>query len=124
MMVKSEKKSPDNILVTGGHGFIGKILVKHLEKLQYSVTIVDDNRTSKRDQNEGSNSYFFDLQNRNELEDLFKEKSFEAVFHLAASAYVHESVLDPIAYYDNNLTSTICLLNAMRQANNLCPIIL
>ena len=46
-----------------------------------------------------------------------EERDVEAVFHFAASCYVGVSVTDPSSYYDNNVATTLRLLDAMRAAD-------
>ena len=57
-----------------------------------------------------------DIGDRAQLRRAFAEYRVTAVMHFAAYAYVGESVADPALYYRNNLTGTLALLDAMREA--------
>lgn len=53
------------------------------------------------------------LTDKDALFKLFKEKKFDGVIHYAALKAVGESVAQPLKYYQNNLTGTLNLLEAM-----------
>jgi UDP-glucose 4-epimerase len=50
------------------------------------------------------------------LRVLFRRAGFEAVAHLAALKSIDESCRDPLAYFENNVAGTVCLLRAMAEA--------
>ncbi|KAI4372228.1 hypothetical protein MLD38_010484 [Melastoma candidum] len=54
-----------------------------------------------------------DLRNRQDLEDLFSQRKFDAVIHFAGLKAVGESVANPRRYFDNNLIGTINLYEVM-----------
>jgi len=54
-----------------------------------------------------------DISQKPDLDAVFNQYPIDAVVHLAAYAYVGESVLDPQKYYQNNVVGTITLLDAM-----------
>lgn len=56
-----------------------------------------------------------DLANELEIESVFRKHKIEAVFHLAAFAYVGESIGRPEKYYFNNVVNTLNLLKVMRR---------
>jgi len=99
------------ILVTGGSGFVGTTLCKHLIEQGYDVYSID--RYYK--EIEGVTS--IDLINSHYLPQHLKEISPDVVIHLAASHQLGKSVKDPAKYYNNNISFTITLLNAMVEAN-------
>ena len=114
-----------NILVTGGTGYIGSHTVVKLIEAGHTVTIVDNlinsseevvNRIEKIT---GTRPAFYnvDLLNTDRLKEVFTENTFDAVIHFAALKAVGESVQKPLAYYRNNLDSTLSLLEAMDNAN-------
>jgi UDP-glucose 4-epimerase len=113
------------ILVTGGAGYIGSHTVVELMNAGHQVVIVDNlcNSSSKvlgRIQNlAGPNLTFIqeDVRNASELDRIFKEYSIDGVIHFAGLKAVGESVAQPLRYFDNNVGSTLALLQAMDRAN-------
>jgi UDP-glucose 4-epimerase len=57
------------------------------------------------------------VRNANALDKIFKEHTIEGVIHFAGLKAVGESVAQPIRYFDNNVGSTLALLQAMDRAN-------
>lgn len=105
------------VLVTGGAGYIGGHLVRELIKQGYDVVVLDNLSTGLRE-NIDARAMFVegDLADQNLLRDLFAVNKFEAVFHMAASLEVEESVRQPEKYFRNNVLNTANLLNAMNEA--------
>ncbi len=114
----SEKKANTQVLVTGGAGYIGSHLVRQLLAAGNKVTIIDNLSTGKRE-NVPAEATFLegDLADVNLMRDLFAGSKFDAVFHMAASIEVEESVLQPEKYFENNVLNTAKLLLAMNEAN-------
>ncbi|CAH8314237.1 unnamed protein product [Eruca vesicaria subsp. sativa] len=115
-----------NILVTGGSGYIGSHTVLQLLNGGYSVVVVDnlDNssaaslqRVKKLAGGNGERLSFHqvDLRDRPALEKIFSETKFDAVIHFAGLKAVGESVEKPLLYYNNNIVGTITLLEVMAQ---------
>jgi len=108
----------DNILVTGGAGYIGSVTSELLEKKGYKVIVIDDLREGKREAiSDKSAFYKSNFGDINTLENIFKNFHIDFVFHFAASANVPDSVIDPLKYYENNVVNTISLLKAMIKFN-------
>lgn len=113
------------ILVTGGLGYIGSHTCVELIKSNYEVIIVDDLSNSKEqvldrlEQITGKRPklYKYDLKDKSKLEEIFKENKIDAVIHFAGFKAVGESVQKPLKYYNNNLISTINLLEVMKEYN-------
>ncbi len=102
------------VLVTGGAGYIGGHLVNELLKSGFEVVVLDDLSTGRRE-NANKKAVFVEgsLGDENLLKDLFSTYDFEAVFHMAASLEVEESVREPQKYFENNVVNTAKLLKAM-----------
>lgn len=105
------------ILVSGGLGFIGSHAVVELIDSNYQVVIADNLVNSKigvLDKLEEitgvkPNFYLVDVTVESMLEEVFKEHRFDGVIHFAGLKAVGESVEKPLAYYYNNLVSTMML---------------
>ncbi|MDE2311524.1 MAG: UDP-glucose 4-epimerase GalE [Patescibacteria group bacterium] len=104
------------ILVTGGAGYIGGHLVKQLCDANYEVSVIDNLSTGKRE-NVDSRAKFVegDLADENLLRDVLTANGIGAVFHMAASIEVEESVRQPDKYFNNNVVNTAKLLLAMQE---------
>ena len=117
------------ILVTGGMGYIGSHTVVDLIENNYEVIIVDNLSNSSKEvlnrinkiTNHTPKFYEVDLCNYNDLENIFKEEKIDAVIHFAGLKAVGESVAKPLMYYQNNLISTLNLIDLMEKydVNNL-----
>ena len=112
----------DPILVTGGAGYIGSHTCKCLAKAGFLPITYDNLSTGHEYAVKWGPFVKGDLSDQKLLNETFAQYKPKAVLHFAASAIVFESVLDPAKYYENNVGSTICLLNAMKQ-NNACDLI-
>jgi UDP-glucose 4-epimerase len=104
------------VLVTGGAGYIGGHLVRELIKAGYEVVVLD-NLSTGRKENIDPKAVFIegDLADESLLKDVFAANNIEAVFHMAASLEVEESVKEPAKYLQNNLVNTVKLLSAMAE---------
>jgi UDP-glucose 4-epimerase len=105
------------VLVTGGAGYIGGHLVRELIKAGYEVVVLD-NLSTGRKENIDNKAVFVegDLADVNLLKDIFSANKFEAVFHMAASLEVEESVQKPVEYLENNVANIIKLLSVMSES--------
>jgi len=111
------------ILVTGGAGFIGSHLVEKLLTSGHDVAILDDFNDFYDPQIKRENIaavsrdaavHPVDLRDSAAVRNLFHQKKFEAIAHLAARAGVRSSILHPQLYYDTNVNGTLHLLDAGR----------
>jgi UDP-arabinose 4-epimerase len=103
------------VLVTGGAGYIGSHTARHLAEHGFAPVVIDDLSTGHR---ENVSCPFVEarLSDRARLDDALRDHRIEAVVHFAASAYVGESVTNPSKYFQNNVVSTLVLLDAMHAA--------
>ncbi len=103
------------ILVTGGAGYIGSVVCQMLADEGHTLFVMDDLRDGKK-QAVPENAHFFETRFANEavLDRIFSQNSIDIVIHLAASANVPDSVVNPLAYYDNNVNGTVTLLAKMK----------
>ncbi|MDH1317737.1 dTDP-glucose 4,6-dehydratase [Enterobacter bugandensis] len=111
------------ILVTGGAGFIGSAVVRHIiNDTQDSVINVDKLTYAGNLESlaEVSNSerYHFehaDICDSNAMARIFAEHQPDAVMHLAAESHVDRSITGPAAFIETNIVGTYVLLEASRQ---------
>ena len=113
------------ILVTGGAGYIGSHTLIELINNNFEVVVIDNLANSSREslrrveQITGHEIPFIeaDVRDQSALDDIFTTYSIDSVIHFAGLKAVGESVAKPLEYYDNNLVSTLALLEAMRKHN-------
>jgi len=116
-----------NVLITGGAGFIGSHVVRlFVNKYpQYQITNLDKltyagNLANLKDV-EQSNNYSFikaDIVDAMAIQNLFEEKQFDLVIHLAAESHVDRSITNPTEFVMTNVIGTVNLLNAARKIWN------
>lgn len=110
-----------SILVTGGAGYIGSHTVLALLEKNFNVIVVDNfvnsNKESLKRVEEITGKkvklYELDCCDLNSFEKVFKENKIDAAIHFAGYKAVGESVSLPLKYFQNNLISTINLLDLM-----------
>lgn len=115
----------DNILITGGAGFIGSHLVERLLSEGYRVAVIDnfdpfyDPAIKRKNIEEALNHERFslfegDIRDEEFVHYVFKKHTPEIVVHLAAKAGVRPSIEQPLLYSDVNITGTGILLEVSR----------
>lgn len=108
-----------NVLVAGGAGYIGSHTVKRLKETGHNPIIYDN--VSRGHQVVADilkvPAIFADLNDRAALTAALKDHRIDTVMHFAAYAYVGESVDKPLMYYQNNVATTISVLQTMLDAN-------
>lgn len=104
----------DSILVTGGAGYIGSHMVLMLTEQGYDVVTADNLSRGFPDAVQAGEFVQCDLTDPAALDRLLALRTFRAVLHFAAYAYVGESVVQPDIYYRNNVVGSLNLLDAMR----------
>ena len=114
----------NRILVTGGAGYIGSHTVLALLEAGHEVLIVDNLSNSsakvlpRLEQLSGQVIPFVqaDVRDGAALDRIFAEHRIDGVIHFAGLKAVGESVAQPLRYFDNNVGSTLALLQAMDRA--------
>lgn len=102
------------ILVTGGAGYIGSHVVKDLVEKGYSVCVLDNLSTGHlRAVDERATFILGDVGNPATLDQIFKSYPIKAVMHFAANCLVGESVKNPLTYYQNNVATSLNLINKL-----------
>jgi UDP-glucose 4-epimerase len=103
-----------HILVCGGAGYVGSHTVSVLARQGHRVTVLDNLSTGHREAARWGRLVEADLLVPDSLDRAFDEP-VDAVMHFCARSLVGESVAQPYAYYQNNVTGTLTLLEAMRR---------
>ena len=111
------------VFVTGGAGYIGSHTCIALMEAGYDVVVMDNFDNSHPEAISRVESitqkkvrlYQDDVRNEEALRKVFSENRIDAVIHFAGLKSVIESVSQPVRYYDNNLISTIRLLEVMEE---------
>ena len=116
----------ENILITGGAGFIGSHLAEHLIRDgKWQITVVDDlndfydpglkRANLKAIQSVGSFQFTeVDIRDFEKLKTVFDETEFDCIVHLAARAGVRPSLAAPRLYAKTNIDGTLNLLELAR----------
>src|SRR6476659_8927010 len=119
--------SSRKILITGGAGFIGSNLVdKLLAEGGWKIAVVDDlndfyspeikhRNIAAHLGSENFRLYEGDIRDAAALEQIFSERQFDVIVHLAARAGVRPSLAEPKLYAETNINGTLNLLELARQ---------
>ncbi|MET4634577.1 UDP-glucose 4-epimerase GalE [Kaistia defluvii] len=103
------------ILVTGGAGYIGSHTCKQLAMAGYLPVAFDNLARGHRSAVRWGPLVEGDIRDVAALEGAIRRYRPDAICHIAALAYVGESVADPAAYYSNNVLGTLSVLDAARR---------
>ena len=123
-------KPKQNILITGGAGFVGVNLAHRLLKEGYRVTIFDNLSREgvikniewlKEEHKKNLTIEVGDIRNKYLVNDLVASAS--AIFHFAAQVAVTTSLVDPMHDFSVNVAGSLNLLDALRQQKDPAPII-
>lgn len=102
-------------LITGGAGFIGSTLANKLVRQGHTVRVLDDLSAGDKDRLDPAVNF-----TRGDVEDKPKVwrllNKIDCVYHLAARVSVPESVLYPREYNKTNVSGTVAIMEAMRDA--------
>ncbi len=113
-----------SILVTGGAGYIGSHTTLALLEAGHNVIVLDNLTNSSLESLRrvericGKAATFIegDIRDRTLLDSIFSQHSIAAVLHFAGLKAVGESVEQPLAYYENNVSGSVVLFQAMAAA--------
>ena len=110
------------VLVTGGAGFIGSALCRHLVNKGYDVFNVDKltyagNLQSLKTLVGKQNYHFYqlDICDSDAVFEILENEQIDAIMHLAAESHVDRSILGPSAFIETNIVGTFRLLEAARR---------
>ncbi len=111
------------ILVTGGAGYIGSHTCVELLEAGYEVVVVDNLYNSSEKSIDriqeitGKEVTFYkaDILDGEAMNRIFDKERIDCVIHFAGLKAVGESVAKPLEYYQNNITGTLILCDAMRK---------
>ena len=110
------------LMITGGAGFIGSAVIRHIikntnhevlnvDKLTYAGNLESLISVAENERYTFSQT---DICNRTELDKLFEKYQPDAVMHLAAESHVDRSITGPFAFIETNIIGTYQLLEASR----------
>ena len=114
-----------SVLVTGGAGYIGSHTLIELLAVNEEVVVLDNLSNSSKTAIERVESisektvtfYEGDIRDCHLLDSIFSQHDINSVIHFAGLKAVGESVAKPLKYYDNNVSGTVTLCEAMVRAN-------
>ena len=107
----------NNVLVTGGAGYIGSHACKALAAAGYTPVTLDNLVYGHRAAVRWGPFVEGDVGDPQLVRDVLRTHAIEAVMHFAGYAYVGESMHEPGKYFRNNFANTVTLLDAMRAEN-------
>jgi dTDP-glucose 4,6-dehydratase len=115
-------EEPRAVMVTGGAGFIGSALVRHIVRSSESTVITVDSLTyagtlDSLAEVEGHPRHHFakvDIRDASAVWGLLQRYRPQAIMHLAAETHVDRSIGDPVPFIETNIVGTSVLLEAAR----------
>jgi UDP-glucose 4-epimerase len=103
-----------SILVTGGAGYIGSHVVDMLVRRGFEVVVLDNLVTGHREAvHPAARFHEADLLDRDAVEEVFRQHTFDGVLHFAGYILVGESYQNPWPYFRDNVLASANLLEAV-----------
>lgn len=102
-----------NVLVTGGSGYVGKFVCYELESAGYNPIVVDSSDSRNLSNAFAGKTFNFDIADTSKIKKILCDYKVGSVIHLAASAYVGESVQNPNLYFQNNVRKGVEFLKSV-----------
>lgn len=99
-----------NVLVTGGAGYIGSHACKALKRLGYTPIVFDNFSKGWRDAVKFGPYQEGDLRNKSDIRNVFQKYDPIGVMHFAALSLVGESTIMPASYWQNNVIGSLNLI--------------
>ena len=110
------RRCVSNILVTGGAGYIGSHTRYFLEQRGYWVIVADNLSRGHKEMVPEGHLRVIDTRESSKIEQLIRDERIDAVIHFAAYISVGESTQAPELYFDNNVSGSLSLFEAMLRA--------
>ena len=101
----------NNILVTGGAGYIGSHVCKELNDKGFTPIVIDNLSTGKIERLKWGTHFINNISDTVQLSEIMDRYSPKSIMHFAAFSNVAESMEFPEKYYCNNVIESIQLLN-------------
>lgn len=101
-----------NILVTGGAGYIGSHAAFELQERGHRVIVLDNLSTGHRWAVRTKDFVEGDILDKKLLDKMFSDYDIECVLHFGAKSIVSDSVVDPLSYYENNVVGAQRLIQS------------
>jgi len=99
-------------LVTGGAGYLGSVVSKHLKRQGWRVVCFDIKKPKHKYYDIYEQG---DIRNKGDLDYLFRQVKVDVVFHFAGRIEVGDSMQNPCEFWEVNVGGTTVLLNLMKK---------
>ncbi len=110
--MKTDKSK--TVLIVGGAGYIGSHTTLALNEAGFETVVYDNFSTGHWDACFGTHLIEGDLADRTKLETVMKQHDIACVVHFAALIEAGQSVVTPLPFFQNNVSGTLALLEAMQ----------
>lgn len=107
--------SSPSVLIIGGAGYIGSHCNKYFTQKGIGTIILDNLSLGHRYLVKWGTLVVNNIADPDALDQIFSQHKIDTVLHFAAFSHVGESVQEPAKYYQNNVVSTLHLLDKMRE---------